>query len=151
MHHSLHMSLFSKLSLLILLSSAACFAQLPFSIGVKAGVPITDSFTGNSTEFGVSTVTSSRTYIIGPMIELKLPFNLSVEADGLYRPYNAMGSIGASNHFNNTYSVWEFPVLAQYRFAFPIAKPYIEAGPSFRTSTSAISFISNSGFTAGAA
>lgn len=83
------------------------------------------------------------------MVELKLPFNLSVEADGLYRPYNATGSAGTIT-FNNTYSVWEFPVLAKYRFAFPIVKPYIEAGPSFRTGASAINhFISNNGFTVG--
>lgn len=27
---------------------------------------------------------------------------------------------------------WEFPVLAKYRFSFPLLKPIIEAGPSFR-------------------
>lgn len=135
----------------MLLMAGACFAQLPFSIGVKAGVPITDSFSSNPSA-ALSSFSSSKNYIVGPMVELKLPFHLSVEADALYRPYNATGtasSLPGILTFNNNYSVWEFPVLAKYRFQFPVVKPYIEAGPSFRTSPSSISFISNNGFTIG--
>ncbi len=142
------MRLFSKLSLSILFSSAACFAQFPISIGVKAGVPLTDSF--NTTTLGndVTGYTSSKNYIVGPMAELKLPFHLSVEADALYRPLNLTinnsGVISGSNHAN-----WEFPILAKYHFSFPIVKPYLEAGPSFRT-TSSINYLSNNGVTFGA-
>jgi Outer membrane protein beta-barrel domain len=146
------MRLFSKLSLLVLLSSAACFAQFPVSIGVKAGVPITDSF--NNTSFGslgnqIIGYSNSKNYIVGPMVELKLPFHLSVEADALYRPLTV--TTNASNVIiSSDRATWEFPILAKYHFAFPIVSPYIEAGPSFRTSASAISYLSNSGVTVGA-
>src|SRR6185312_6856249 len=46
------------------------------------------------------------------------------------------------------YSSWEFPILAKYRFGFPIVHPYIEAGPSFRATS--ISNLSNNGVTVGA-
>ena len=143
------MSLFSKLSLLILFCSAACFAQLPFSIGVKAGVPITDSFNTTSLGNDITGYSNSKNYIVGPMVELKLPFHLSVEADGLYRPLtvttNTSNVIVSSDHGS-----WEFPVLAKYHFSFPIVTPYIEAGPSFRTTSSAINYLSNNGVTFGA-
>lgn len=142
------MSLFSKLSLLILFCSAACFAQLPISIGVKAGVPLTDSFNTTSLGNDITGYSNSKNYIVGPMVDLKLPFHLSVEADALYRPLtittNNSGTIASSNHAN-----WEFPILAKYHFSFPIVKPYLEAGPSFRT-TSGINYLSNNGVTVGA-
>jgi hypothetical protein len=146
------MSLSSKLSLLILISSATCFAQFPVSIGVKAGVPITDSFNNVSLANNITGYSNSKNYIVGPMVELKLPFHLSVEADALYRPLtittstfqNTSAFIVSSNHAN-----WEFPILAKYHFSFPIVKPYLEVGPSFRT-TSVVDYLSNNGVTVGA-
>jgi len=91
---------------------------------------------------------------VGPMIELRLPFHLAVEADALYRPLNVTttttngATVTASA--SSDYSSWEFPILAKYRFGFPIVHPYIEAGPSFRTTSSSISNLSNNGVTVGA-
>ena len=31
---------------------------------------------------------ASKNYVVGPMVELNLPFGLAVEADALYRPLN---------------------------------------------------------------
>jgi hypothetical protein len=31
-----------------------------------------------------------------------------------------------------TVNTWEFPILVKYHLPFPIVKPFIEAGPSFR-------------------
>ncbi|HEX6545287.1 MAG TPA: hypothetical protein VF023_03190, partial [Bryobacteraceae bacterium] len=144
----------------------ACFAQLPLSIGVKAGVPITDSFNNTTLLPGIDTSAGSKNYIVGPMVELRLPFALSVEADGLYRPlsYTVPTSASILSGTNlitvtggasiapgeHTYSTWEFPVLAKYRFPFPVARPYIEVGPSFRATSSAISYLSGHGITVGA-
>ena len=164
-HLEQSMGLFSKLSLSLIFLSGACFAQLPLSIGVKAGVPITDSFNSTTLLPGVVTSAGSKNYIVGPMVELRLPFHFAVEADGLYRPlsYNVPSSasiLSGANLINfagasvspgeHTYSTWEFPILAKYRFPFPVAKPYVEVGPSFRTTSSAISYLSGNGVTVGA-
>lgn len=51
---------------------------------------------------------------------------------------------------SSDYSSWEFPVLAKYHFQFPVVTPYLEAGPSFRTTASRIDNLSNNGVTVGA-
>jgi hypothetical protein len=43
-------------------------------------------------------------YVIGPTVELRLPFSLGIEVDTLYRRVN-----------NPSGSAWEFPILAKYR------------------------------------
>ena len=118
------------------LISPLTFGGQIFSVGIKAGVPFTDALSNSS----------SKNYIVGPMVELHLPLGLAVEADGLYRPLNF-----AEGSFNENYSSWEFPILAKYRFAIPLVKPYFEAGPSFRTvGGSLVNGPSSAGFTAGA-
>jgi hypothetical protein len=131
----------------VLLASAASADWL--SIGVRGGVP----FTGAFSDFVTSTTpptrifTDSNEYLIGPMVELHLPLGLSVEADALYRPLNQTTVIGNIRNSTNITS-WEFPILGKFHFPFPIVKPLIEAGPSFRHTGR--DYISNSGFTLGA-
>lgn len=147
------MGLISKLSFGLLFASIAAFAQLPFGLGVKAGVPITDSIAKTQLAPNVYTAPDSRNYIVGPMVELRLPFHLAVEADALYRPLNVTTFTTTGSTVVATggdYSTWEFPVLAKYRFPSHIVKPYIEAGPSFRTTASGINHISGNGVTVGA-
>jgi hypothetical protein len=148
------MGLFSKLSLSLLFLSAGAFAQLPFGLGIKAGVPITDGFSKTQLDPSTYAASNSRNYIVGPMVELRLPFHLAVEADALYRPLNVTttttNGTTVTASASSDYSSWEFPILAKYRFGFPIVHPYIEAGPSFRTTSSSISNLSNNGVTVGA-
>jgi opacity protein-like surface antigen len=147
------MRLLSKISFVLLLASVGAFAQLPFGLGVKAGVPITDSIAKTQLSPNVFTGADSRNYIIGPMVELRLPFHLAVEADALYRPLNVTTFTNTGSALVTTggdFSTWEFPVLAKYRFPTHIVKPYIEAGPSWRTLASGIDHLSNSGVTVGA-
>jgi len=141
------------LTLLFLLSSAA-YGQL-FSIGIKGGVPFTGGFS-DVTAMGVDTISrtfsNSNEYIIGTMGELHLPLGLSVEADALYRPLNLATSntvVPQTVPFQTSRNInsFEFPILAKYHFPFPLVKPYVEAGPSFRAVS--ISYLSNSGFTMG--
>jgi Outer membrane protein beta-barrel domain len=147
----------------ILLFSTACFAQFPLSFGIKGGVPLTDSFQqgGESRMFSynVDVYSASKNYIVGPMVQLWLPFHLAVEADALYRPLNVTEytstPVGAMTYqttsVSGNYGSWEFPVVAMYRFSFPIVKPYLEAGPSFRTaSAQPLSRLSSDGATVGA-
>jgi opacity protein-like surface antigen len=120
-----------------------CAGQI-LSIGVKAGLPFTDAF-NTFTSGSFRSFSDSKNYIVGPMVELHLPLGLSAEANALYRPLNLTTNGSSSN-----YSSWEFPILAKYRFPFPLIKPYVEAGPSFRTVGGFLgNNLSNSGFTAG--
>lgn len=144
------MGLFSKISLALLFLSVGAFAQLPIGVGVKAGVPITDGFSKTQLTPSAFASPNSKNYIVGPMVELRLPFHLAVEADALYRPLNVAVTNGQTTISSSNYNSWEFPVLAKYRFGFPIVHPYIEAGPSFRTMANSISNISGNGVTVGA-
>ncbi len=131
--------------LISFLISPLTFAGQIFSVGVKAGVPFTDAF-NNFSNGSYNAFSNSKNYIVGPMVELHLPLGFSAEANALYRPLNYTLGNGPSNN----YSSWEFPILAKYRFPIPLVKPYIEAGPSFRTVGGQFGGnLSNSGFTAG--
>ncbi len=128
----------------------------PFSAGIVAGVPLTGglaSTTQQEVDLIERTYSNSNSYVIGAMVELRLPLGLAVEADGLYRPIDFSETIqvvGAlTGHYSQNISTWEFPILAKYRFSFPVVKPFVEAGPSFRTVGSGLSWLSGKGFTAG--
>ena len=148
---------------LILLSSAlvcpAAFGQHLFSFGVKGGVPLTDPLS-ETTFNGIDTIThvfsGSKNYVIGPMVELNLPFGLSVEADALYRPLalttetRVLPMISFKRH-SVDFGSMEFPILLKAHFLHtPVVKPYVEAGPVFRYVTSKVPYLSSSGFALGA-
>lgn len=135
------------------------FGQL-FSIGVKGGVPFTGSFkdiTSVPSQVGGAiprTFSDSNNYIVGGMAEVHLPFGFSVEADGLYRPLNFATELrtpatSVTIRSSQNVSSWEFPIVAKYHFAFPVIKPYIEAGPTFRTVGSGLDYLSNKGVVGG--
>ncbi|MGO9260992.1 MAG: outer membrane beta-barrel protein [Bryobacteraceae bacterium] len=118
--------------------SPAAFAQ-HLSCGVVGGVGLTGDFQTESYPGpGLTTEIhpNSNSYIVGPMLELSLPFHLAVEADGLYRPLRYTEELafpnGSAFNYPATVITWEFPVLAKYRWPLPVVKPFAEAGPSFR-------------------
>jgi opacity protein-like surface antigen len=141
-----------------LLLNSIAFAQ-PISVGIRGGVPFTGAFsdvttTSSGSEF-VRQYSGSNEFLIGPMVELHLPLGFSVEADALYHPLDLTQEInnGTSTFRNSTtINSWEFPILAKYHFLpFPIIKPYVEAGPSFRATGGAVSgYFSKAGLTLGA-
>jgi hypothetical protein len=146
-----------RLILLAFSLTTAFGAEHIFSFGIKGGVPLTDAFSG-STSMGVDLIThtfsNTKNYVIGPTVELSLPFGLSVEADALYRPLNLTTDITVVPqplaHYSATINSWEFPILGKYHFLHtPVVKPYVEAGPIFRHLGSQASYLSNSGFALG--
>lgn len=146
----------TKLALSILIFSSASLAQLPLSFGIKGGVPLTDGLQNVTEPIPngiVNTFSASKDYAIGPMVQLRLPFHLAVEADALYRPINVTGSPtvpGEAASYKGDDGSWEFPIVAQYRFGWPLVKPYVEAGPSFRaTSAIPLSRLSSDGVALG--
>ncbi|MCC6369048.1 MAG: hypothetical protein IT165_36460 [Bryobacterales bacterium] len=108
--------------------------------GVIGGVPLT----GGLREMRrPERLHEEQGYAGGVAVELELSGPLSIEWNGLYRPFRAR-SYGAifdstgtlrpdDSGFEFTVVTWQFPVLAKYRFR-PESKlhPVFEAGPSFR-------------------
>jgi hypothetical protein len=140
--------------------SIAALAQ-PVSFGVIGGASVTQDFQNRTLDVfpdGASTLSYSlpKRWIAGGMIELRLPLHLAIEADGLYHEleYIMSASVAANGAVRNgspgPVVTWEIPVLAKYRFSFPMANPFVEAGPSFRASYNLNgTYPSNHGFTAG--
>jgi hypothetical protein len=149
-----------KLISILLIAGSVGWAQ-HISVGVVGGVP----FTGGLSDFTTSdtllnevthSYSNSNEYILGPMLEVRLPLSLAIEVDALYHPVNATSSVVVGSRVtevtvgsSTSYATWEFPVLGKYRFALPVVSPYVEAGPSFRKTGSGLSWFSSSGFTLG--
>ena len=121
------------------LSSVPAGAQF-LSVGLKAGVPLNDAFSNDG--FPGS---DTKRYIIGPEVEVRLPFRLGVEFDALYRRYSVSGTSA---------SEWQFPILLKYHFkGVPLVHPFVDGGPVFNH-VSDIGFatrnLSSAGFALGA-
>ena len=151
-----------NISATLILFSTASFAQFlgPVSLGVKAGIPITDAFSNTSVSPSQNLYSNSQNYILGPTVELRLPFRTSVEFDALYRPLtfgtSTASVVNGSPIFSSTSTtrpVWEFPLMFKYHFVSHgsdrFIRPYFEVGPSFRTTASQLSYLSGTGITTG--
>jgi len=157
MHPMSYMRSFILLTGLFLPTVA--FSQHLFSFGVKGGVPLTDPLS-DTTFHGVDVIThlfsDSKNYVIGPMVELNLPFGLAVEADALYRPLNLTTEtrvlpLTSVTRLSVDVHSMEFPILAKAHFLHtPVVKPYVEAGPIFRYVASKVPYLSNTGLAIGA-
>jgi len=123
--------------LVVVLFAGAALAG-PLGFGVKAGVPATGLLMSSYHDSGAFPARGDH-YVIGPVVELRLPFGLGVEADALYR------------HVSNPPSAaWEFPILAKYRFRGRIA-PFLVGGVSFQRNDVLIPFQIGSDSTKGVA
>jgi hypothetical protein len=136
-----------KLTLLLMFSSAAVFAQpVSFGFGVKGGLPLTDFInTVSGSRTTVSSVTNR--YIVGPTVELRLPFGFGVEANALYRhfSYNSTASlVDVLSTLRTTSNNWEFPLLLKKRFGGvgPV-RPFVDAGVNFNKITGLSQTVSN--------
>ena len=118
-----------------LCTAATAFSQ-PFSFGIKGGLPMTDFVNAvNSQNFTSSAYTNR--YIVGPTLELRLPFGLGVEFDVLYRHFGystvglATGTTLTPIAKDTTSGAWQFPLLAKYRFPGKLFRPFVDAGVSW--------------------
>jgi opacity protein-like surface antigen len=134
------------------------------SLGVVMGTNVTGDFSATSRtinligETGTSLLTfvnssGPRSFIVGPKVELQLPYRLSVEVDALYRPVSSAAEQVDGNGMRRSgayrYVTWEFPVLAKYKFPIRGLDPFAELGPAFRLPQS-LTELSLFGVTAGA-
>jgi hypothetical protein len=124
-----------KLFALVAFSAIPVCAQSIFSIGVVGGAPFTNVVSTVSENF-LNVTTKSTNFTMGPSFQMNLPLNFRLEVDALYRPYSFTGTSGPPqfpvNPAPTTVSAteWTFPILAQYRFKFPLVKPFVEIGVS---------------------
>ena len=116
-----------KLLFLASVLAVASYAQ-PISAGLKIGAPLTDALHLSSNATLAQVTADTNHYVVGPYIELKLPFRFSVEVDALYRSYDYRLAPPAPN---NSIGSWEFPVMAKYKLLGGPVRPYIEGGPVF--------------------
>jgi hypothetical protein len=131
-----------KLFALLAICGIPACAQSIFSIGLLGGAPFTDAVEATN-QNNLSFVSKSANFTIGPAFQVNLPLNLRLEVDALYRPYSFSVSptpnpslVNPNNVFspmpgNVSGTEWTFPILAQYRFKFPLVKPFVEIGVSF--------------------
>jgi len=113
-----------KLSLLLLCASGFAVAQ-PIGAGIKVGLPLTDFI---NTVNGQTTSTTNR-YIVGPMVELRLPAGFGIEFNALYRHFDVTSAATSlAQAATGSASAWEFPLVAKYKFHSHIIRPYVEAG-----------------------
>ncbi len=123
-----------KITLLVFAAVITAAAQ-PVSVGVKGGVPITDAFdaaSGNQAAYA----TNTHRYVVGPTVQLNLPFRFSIEVDALYRrlefDYNQFGGPGSPTTTSTTANSWEFPVLGKWAIFPGPVRPFIDFGANFR-------------------
>jgi hypothetical protein len=116
--------------------SAPAFGQA-LSFGVVGGAAVTQDFQ-DRTNGQILAYSTPKRWIAGAMIEVRLPAHWSLEMDGLYHELEFTNAFVEPNGTLNSVSpapvvTWEYPLLAKYRFSFLAVKPFVEAGPSFRT------------------
>jgi len=120
---------------LLLVSEARAVG--PLSIGIRGGVPTLDAFRvaagGNLSYSAVN-----RRYVIGPSLEIRLPFRTSVTLDALYRKleYSSTEQSGGGSVARAvTAGEWGFPLMLKHRFSGELAQPYLAAGFAFNRLT----------------
>lgn len=127
MSRVLHLPLLASLTLL----PPAAYSQ-SVSVGIKAGVPITNPYTLQQIPDGGDQAHTSR-YTVGPTVELHLPFRFSIEADALWR-HNSFSTIGGhySQDLSSSVNEWQIPLLAKYELIGGPFRPFVDGGVVYR-------------------
>jgi hypothetical protein len=117
-----------KILPLVLLSGHLSVAQ-QVAIGVVGGVRTTDEVSG-------TLKSESKRYVVGPMVDIRLPVRLSFEVDALYRRFGFTGytqSCCANSITRERANSWEFPMILKYSFPVVPAHPFVGVGYAPRT------------------
>lgn len=122
-----------RLSILSILAAISSVGQ-PVSIGVKAGVPITDAFEtlrGNPSAYS----TNTKRYLIGPTVQFNFGSHFALEGDLLYKRLGYqydLASTGQSVYAKTVANSWEVPVLGKFMILPGPVRPFVSAGGAFR-------------------
>ena len=119
--------LFRKILVSTVVLGATAYAQ-NIGVGVRGGIPLTDFIKAESrTGALTNVVTGKGDVIIGPMVDVRLPFGLGIEFDALYRRWDAKGPLSSGSA-----STWEFPLYGKLRSPGILFRPYVGAGMNFQ-------------------
>lgn len=122
----------------LLLAASPAYSQA-LSVGLKAGVPLTEAFDTVSDVANRRYFEDRKRYTLGPMVELRLPFGLGVEFNALYKRLGYSSTVPASDHTPGTVAAetkatsWEFPLLLKLRSPGILVRPYVAGGVNFRS------------------
>lgn len=124
-------------ALVILCFVIPALAQ-PLSISAVGGY----RFTGDPPTF--VNIWESKHYLVGPMLEVRLPLGFAVEADALYSrldftSYNPM--IANVTVAQSLADSWELPFLGKYYVPLPRVHPYLSMGVVWRHETGKLNSI----------
>ena len=103
------------------------------AIGVKGGIRATNDVEGSGTS-------ESKLYLVGPAVEVKLPFRIAVEVDVLYSRFGLRATSGGffgSSVQSQRANSWEFPLLGKFR---PVRPIFVEGGYVPRTMSGSTHF-----------
>lgn len=98
-------------SILTFLLFTSYLAAQHISIGVKGGIVPTDAFQSYKQDL----TDESKRYLIGPSVEVALPWNFAVEFNALYRRIGFDAFRDTRVHVRERGNAWELPILAKYR------------------------------------
>src|SRR5215469_11968869 len=89
--HKAQAAIKMRLFALFALGAFSAFSQ-PLAFGVKGGAPLSGLLdtTANSVEIATSTTDP---YVVGPTVEVRLPQNLAIEFDALFRHFRYQWSL----------------------------------------------------------
>lgn len=108
----------------------------PVGAGLKIGAPFNQMFQNQpnpNMDVGVPSA-SSNSYTIGGYVEVRLPLNLSIEGDALYRGFKfsaVLPSPQVLSAVSGSGGQWDFPIVAKYKFLKGPVRPYVEGGLDF--------------------
>ena len=133
------------------LLAASLLSAQTLSFGLIGGASVTDVIDTHTTMYtipapvnggylnlGIRWWSQSKDWLAGAVFEFRFNSHVSAEIDGMYRELHATWAGVLPDGTLNSISpspvlTWEFPLLAKYRLGVCRLKPFIEAGPSFRT------------------
>ena len=137
---------------LVLGAATSAFAQ-QVTIGFKTGTPLTDVMrtTAFSSLGGVPFQAETKSYTIGPVLNISFPGPLGIEVGTMYKRINQKAAQVTITGFKppscadcedgsailKIQSIttparsWEFPVAVQYHFPLRSIGPYVEGGFSY--------------------
>ena len=117
--------------ILLALFTPLCFAQSPFIIGVRGGVPLGDVI--QTVQSGSNISSSTDHYVVGPTVGIKLPAGFSVTGDALFTRLTFSATSASLGSVSASASSWEFPVLLRFTAARERGiAPFVGAGVSVR-------------------
>lgn len=138
----------ARLAALLLANFVPLLAQVRLGIGIKGGAPLKAITEG---DFGSALIINRAFWwTVGPVLELDFPLGFGAEFNALYRRVGYEGPAGraefAGQRMDYTGSVWDFPLLAKYRFGRNAAQPFVAGGWTHRR----LGDVLQRGFTSGA-